>query len=87
MRNGKIVWKHGLYCWYFHLNLTLLRWPYRTYIKTLKNGDFCEELRSENDFATVLATFCCYDHGANTSETVQKIPTDQKGITNAPQVL
>ena len=32
----------------------------------------CEELLSENDFEAVLATFCCYDHGANASEAVQK---------------
>ena len=43
-----------------------------------KIGDFCEELLSENDFEAVLATFCCYDHGANSSEAVQKIVTDQK---------
>ena len=51
---------------------------YRAYIKTAKNGDFCEELLSENDFEAVLATFCCYDHGAKASEAVQKITTDQK---------
>ena len=39
---------------------------------------FCEELLSENDFEAVLATFSCYDHGASTSEAVQKIATDQK---------
>ena len=38
----------------------------------------CGELLSENDFKTVLFTFCCYDYGANTSETVRKIATDQK---------
>ena len=38
----------------------------------------CEELLSENDFKTVLSTFCCYDYGANTSKTVRKIATDQK---------
>ena len=38
----------------------------------------CEELLSENDFEAVLATFCCFDYGANASETVQKIATDQK---------
>ena len=43
-----------------------------------KNGGFCEELLSENDFEAVLVTFCCYDYGANASETVQKIATDQK---------
>ena len=25
-----------------------------------------------------LATSCCYDHGANVSEAVQKIATDQR---------
>ena len=40
-----------------------------------KNGSFCEEFLSENDFEAVLANFCCYDCGANTSEAVQKIST------------
>ena len=53
-------------------------WPYRAYIITAKNGDFCEELLSENYFEAVLATFCFYDHGAKTPEAVQKIATDQK---------
>ena len=30
-----------------------------------KCGGVCEELLSENDFEVVLATFCCYDQGAN----------------------
>ena len=34
IRNGKIVWKHGPYCWYFHLGLKHPGWPYREYIKT-----------------------------------------------------
>ena len=51
---------------------------YRAYIKTAKNGDFCEDLFSENDFEAVLVTFCCYDHGVKASEVVQKIATDQK---------
>ena len=33
---------------------------------------------NKNDFETVLATFCYYDHGARASEEVQKITTDQK---------
>ena len=78
IRNGKIVWKHGSCCLYFRLNLKYLGWPYREYIKTAKNGDFCEELLSENDFEAVLATFCCYDHDAKVSEAVQKIAADQK---------
>ena len=44
----------------------------------MKNGQFCEELRRENDFESVLASFCCYDYGAKASEAVQKIATDQK---------
>ena len=53
-----------------------LGWQYRAYIKKAKNGDFSEELLSENDFQAVLATFCCYDHDAKASEAVQKITTD-----------
>ena len=33
---------------------------------------------SENGFEAVLATFYCYDYGANFSEAVQKIDADQK---------
>ena len=36
--------------------------PYRKYIKTAKNGGFCEELLSENDFEAVLVNFCCYKY-------------------------
>ena len=78
IRTGKIVWKHELYCWYFRLNLKYLRWPYRAYIKTAKNVDFCEELLGENDLEAVKATFCCYDHNAKASKAVQKIATDEK---------
>ena len=60
------------------MNLKYLEWPFRAYIKTAKNGDFCEELRSENDFEAVFATFCCYGHGAKAPEAVQKITLDQK---------
>ena len=34
----------------------------RKYIKTAKNGGFCEELLSENDFEAVLVNFCCYKY-------------------------
>ena len=51
---------------------------YREYIKTAKNGAFCEELLSKNDFDANLATFCCYDYGTNATEAVQKISTDKK---------
>ena len=51
-------------------------WSYSEYIKTAKNGSFCEELLSENDFQAVLAIFFCYDYGANSSEKAQKIAAD-----------
>ena len=59
----------------FSINLRYLGCPYREYIKTVKNGSFCEEVLSENDFEAVLANFFCYDYGANTSGAVQKINT------------
>ena len=40
IRNGKIVWEHGPFCWYFRFNLKYLGWPYKEYIKTVKNGGF-----------------------------------------------
>ena len=30
--------------------------------KQQKNGGFCEELLSENDFVAVLINFCCYEY-------------------------
>ena len=45
------------------------------YLKTAKNGSFCEELLSENDFEAVLANFYSYDYSANASEAIQKIST------------
>ena len=56
IRIGKIAWKRGPYCWYFCLNLHYLAWPHRAYIKTAKNGEFCKELLSKNDFEAVLVT-------------------------------
>ena len=44
--------------------------PYRKYIKTAKNGGFCEELLNENDFEAVLVNFYCYEYGVNASEAV-----------------
>ena len=78
IRNGKIVRKNGPYCRYFRLYLKYLGWPYREYIKTAKNGGFCEELLGENDFEAVSSTFCYSEYGANASEAVQKITTYQK---------
>ena len=49
--------------------------PYRKYIKTTKNGGFCQELLRENDFEAVVINFCCHEYGANVSEAVQEIST------------
>ena len=43
--------------------------------QTAKNGGFCEELFSENDFEAVLVNFCCCEYGANASEAFQMIST------------
>ena len=61
------AWKTNLLL-IFPLEHEISGWPYRAYIKTTKNGDFCEELLSENDFEAVLATFCLYGYGTNASE-------------------
>ena len=37
---------------------------------------FSEDFLSGDDFETALATFCCYDYGANSSNAVEKIATD-----------
>ena len=44
----------------------------------MQNSGFCEDLLSEYDFESALPTLCCYGHGANVSEAVQKIATNQK---------
>ena len=45
--------------------------------KQRKMAAFREDFLSEDEFEAVLATFCCYDYGANASEAVEKIATDQ----------
>ena len=68
----------GLIVDIFTWTLNIWGWPYKEYIKTAKNSGFSEELLSENDFEAVLAALYCFDYGANASEAVQKIATDQK---------
>ena len=62
----------------FSLELETIGVAVQSIIKTAKNGNFWEELLSENNFEVVLATFCCCDHGDKVSEAVQKIATGQK---------
>ena len=62
----------------FSLELKIFGAAIQRIHQNIKKWWLCEELFSENDFEAVLATFCCYDYGANASEAVQKIATDQK---------
>ena len=59
----------------FSLELEIFGVAVQRIHQRLKNGTFCEELLSENDFEAVLVNFCCYDYGTNASEAVQKIST------------
>ena len=40
IRNGKIVWKNGPYCWYFCSNLKYLGRQHKEHLKTAKMIDF-----------------------------------------------
>ena len=72
IRNRKMVWKHRSYFSIFSLKLEIfvVPVPVQRIHQTAKNGTFCEELLSENDFEAVLINFCCYDYGTNASEAV-----------------
>ena len=71
--------KNSLETWAVILIFSLERKIFGVAVQSIhQNGDFCEEFLSENDFEAILATSCFYDHGANTSEAVQKIATDKK---------
>ena len=87
IRNGKIVWKHRLHCWYFCLNLKYLGWPYWEYIKAARNGGFCSELLSGNDFEAVLATFYFMTVIPTPLKQFKRSLQIKKIITNAPRVL
>ena len=45
-----------------------------------KNGNFCVELLSGNDFEAVSVTFSCHDHGAKASEAVREIAAYTKNM-------
>ena len=44
-------------------------------MKAARDGGFCDELLSENDFEAVLVNLCCYGYCAHASEGVQKTST------------
>ena len=71
----QIVWKQKSYLLIFSLELEIFGVAVKTIHQKVKNGCFCEELLSENDFEAVLVNFCRYNYSANTSEAVQKIST------------
>ena len=78
IRKGRIVWKHGSsYCSHFRLNLKYVGWLYKAYIKTAKNGGFCEQLLSENGFEAVWVTLRCYDMVPTLLRQFRRIARDQ----------
>ena len=72
IRNRKMVRKHRWYLLIFPLELEIFGVAAQ---RIHQNSIFCEELRSEIGFETILVNFCCYEYGANASEAVQKIST------------
>ena len=60
-------------------------WPYRAYIKTAKNGDFCEELLSKNDFEAVLATSVIMTMVPRILRQFRRSLQIKKSIANAPR--
>ena len=76
-----MTWKHRSYFLIFSLDLEIFGVAVQRIHQTAKNGAFCEELLSENDFEAVLVNFRCYDYGSNASEAVQKISTRTLGCS------
>ena len=72
IRNEEVVWKQG------PLEHKISGVAVQNIHQNNKKQWVCEELLSENDFEAVLAAFCCYDYGADASEAVQKIASDNK---------
>ena len=68
----------------FSLKLEIFGVAVQKIHQNIKNGAFCEELLSENDFEAVLVNFCCYEYGANASEAVQKISTKKANLMATP---
>ena len=64
-KNGSIhlnSWKHRLYLLIFSLELEIFGVVVQKMHQNSKNGGFCEELLSENDFEAALVNFCCCDY-------------------------
>ena len=70
----------------FSLELKISGVVKQRYIKTAKIDNFCEELPSQNDFETVLGTFCCYDHNDLLRQFRRSLQM-KRSIVNAPHLL
>ena len=68
------------------LEFEILGWLYRAYIKTATNGDFREELLSENDFEAALATVF-RTMAPRFLRQFRRSRQIKKTITNAPRKL
>ena len=55
IRNGKTVWKHGPYCWYFNLNLDI--WGGRTEHKSKQ-----QKMVTSVKNCSVKITWGCFSH-------------------------
>ena len=70
----------------FSLELKISGVVKQRYIKTAKIDNFCEELPTQNDFETVLGTFCCYDHNDLLRQFRRSLQM-KRSIVNAPHLL
>ena len=75
IRNGKIVWKHIVDIF---AELEISGVATKRIHQNNKIWWLFWLLLCENDFETILVTFCYYEYGANALEAVQKIAADQK---------
>ena len=84
-------WKDSLERWAvlltFCLNLKYLGWPYRAYIKTSQNGDFWEELLSENELRLFQPLSVVMTIVPRLLRQFRRLLQIKKGIANASRVL
>ena len=79
IRNRKIVWKYRSYLLIFCLELEIFGihhiWDTENTSKQQKMVVFVRNCLVKMTLRLFLASFCCYDYGANASEADQKIST------------
>ena len=64
-----------------------LGWSYRADIKTGKNGDFCAELPSENDFEAVFQLSVVMTMVPRLVSLIRRSLKIKKSVANASRVL